>query len=475
MKDGAEVDAIATVLPAEAALIPVVSSLEPIKPKARSLTASLNASKDEIRTSLKAATLDGVFATLFANVTGGVLLTNFLLELGANPTEIGILASIPMLANLIQPIGAYLSEKTTSRHDYCFWVYSLSRSLWVGLAIAIFLVGKRHAAPDILIAIVLSIATFSYFLGALGSAPWLSWMAAIVPPTLRGRYFGLRNSAANLANLISVPLIGLVVSRWPGGSIQGYGIVLILGVGSGLISLCFQNFMVDVNPQSRQPSPIPSTAPDEPFSQPTSQALFQSILLTGFWQDPNVLKFLVYFNLWTFSVNLSAPFFNVYMLNNLALDISQVTLYNSLSAGANLLLLMFWGKLADRIGNRPILIGVGAVFAIFPLLWLTTGTNPLSTWVWLPLLHLLAGATAAAIDLCTNNLQMAIAPQHNQSTFFGVAAAFAGISGALGTTAGGFWIQFGSGGLLGLFVLSSVLRLGALLPLFFVHERQCSA
>lgn len=41
--------------------------------------------KDAIRTSLKASTLDAVFATVFGVATGGILLSNFLLELGASP------------------------------------------------------------------------------------------------------------------------------------------------------------------------------------------------------------------------------------------------------------------------------------------------------------------------------------------------------------------------------------------------------
>jgi len=464
----------------DAALVPGLPCLEPTKPKSRALTALLHASKDEIRGSLNASTLDGVFASIFSNVTDGVLLTNFLLELGATPTEIGLLASIPMLANLMQPLGAYLSERTTSRHYYCLWVYSIARSLWVGLAIAIFAVGSRHAAPISLISLTLGIVFLSHFLGAIGSAPWLSWMAALVPRALRGSYFGLRNSAATLTNLISVPCMGLVISRWQGGAIQGFGLVLVLGIGAGLISLWFQNFMIDVNPQARQRLLAPPCAPHCPSNSELDRAEddldpivgWQPPLQPSFWQDANFLKFLLYFSCWTFSVNLSAPFFNVYMLNDLALDLNQVTVYNSLSAGANLLLLLVWGKLADRVGNRPVLLGVGIVFAVFPLLWLTTGANSISIWVWLPLLHVIAGATAAAIDLCANNLQLSIAPDHNQSTYFGVVAAFAGVSGALGTTAGGFLAQFGYGGLLGLFALSSVLRLGALLPLVFVHERQ---
>jgi MFS family permease len=459
----------------EVAITPVEPPPKPTKPKIRPLTATLNTSKDKIRTSLAASTWDGVFATLFSNITGGVLLTNFLLQLGANPTEIGMLMSIPMLANLVQPIGAYFSEKTTSRHIYCLWIYGISRSLWLGLVIGIFLVGWHDAVPSILIGLTLVITVLSYLLGAFGSAPWLSWMAVLVPRQLRGRYFGLRNSAATLTNLISVPLMGWMLSKWFSGSIEGYGFILLLGVVAGLVSLWFQNFMVDVNPQAE---PLAVMHPHSPAAQVVSvpsdrKTLLQSIPFSEIWQNTNFLKFLLYFNFWTFAVNLSTPFFNLYMLDNLKLDISQVTLYNSLMAGANLATLVLWGKLADRIGNRPILLSVGIAFALTPLLWLITDAQPISFWVWLPLLHLAIGGTSAAIDLCASNLQLGVAPIHNQSTYFGVVAAFAGISGALGTTAGGFLAQYGSySGLLGLFALSAMLRLGSLLPLIFVREER---
>ena len=70
-------------------------------------------SKQAIRTSLNASTLDGVVAAIFGATTGGVLLTNFLLKLGATPVEIGLLSSIPMMVNLLQPVGAYIADRTT--------------------------------------------------------------------------------------------------------------------------------------------------------------------------------------------------------------------------------------------------------------------------------------------------------------------------------------------------------------------------
>jgi hypothetical protein len=73
--------------------------------------------------------------------------------------------------------------------------------------------------------------------------------------------------------------------------------------------------------------------------------------------------------------------------------------------------------------------------------------------------------------MCSNNIQLGIAPIKNQSIYFAIAAAVAGASGALGTTIGSFLVQFAqSGGLLGLFALSGLFRLVALIPLMFLKE-----
>ncbi len=61
----------------------------------------------EIRRSLIASSIDGVFAAIYSNLTSGVLLSNFLIDLHANSFEVGILAAIPMLTNVVQPLGAW--------------------------------------------------------------------------------------------------------------------------------------------------------------------------------------------------------------------------------------------------------------------------------------------------------------------------------------------------------------------------------
>ncbi len=429
--------------------------------------------KASIRTSLKASTIDGIFAAVFSITTTGILLSNFLVELDASPLIFGMLCSIPMVVNLIQPLGAYISEQTTSRFKYSFLTYGSSRFLWLVLVISIVAYSWGLVDSNKLLILALIISLISSLLGGLGSASWLSWLSMIVPQKLRGRYFGLRNSLANLTNLICIPLAGLVVSKWSGGNLQGYGVVLFIGILSGFISLACQYFKLDVNPQQQNTEALFKELSQEKDTETeTSKNIDNNPgLLPQQWLNRKN-TYLVYFTLWMFAFNLSNPFFNLYLLDNLHLDVSWVTLYGSLQAGANLLMFILWGRLADKIGNRPILIFTGILVAITPMLWLGIGSNNLDKTLWLPLLHIFTGGTWAAIDLCSNNLQLTVAPIKNQSTYFGKVAAFAGVSGALGTTLGSFLIQFANlGGLPGVFAISGLFRLLALIPLLFIRER----
>ncbi|WP_427161387.1 MFS transporter [Aliinostoc sp. HNIBRCY26] len=471
---------------------PVILELPQIPQPQTHLALSRQYDKNAIRTSLKASTVDAIFAAIFSLATGGILLSNFLVELDASPVVFGMITSIPMLVNLIQPLGAYLSERSTSRFQYALKTFGIARLLWLILLLGVIGFSWGWVNSLQLEVLTLLVVLGSHLLGGLGSASWLSWLAIIVPRRLRGRYFGIRNSAVSLTNLICVPLAGLLISQCYGGTLQGYGVVLLVSIIFGILSLGCQYFKVDVNPQlqnavSESPQEgrgqasavsVSRTGAESIGEEITSLILFKEAnksLTVDFglniWQNTNFLKFLIYFGLWMLAVNLSAPFFNLYMLDTLQLDVSWVTLYGSLQAGANLLMMMFWGKLADKVGNRPILIFIGLLVAVTPLLWLGIGGNHRDVWLWLPLLHILTGGTWAAIDLCNNNMQLSIAPLKNQSLYFAIASAVAGFSGALGTTIGSLIAQFTQhGGLLGVFALSGMLRLLALIPLVFVKE-----
>jgi MFS family permease len=427
----------------------------------------------EIRRSLKASSIDGVFAAIFSTLTSGVLLSNFLVNLQASSLEIGILSAISMLANVVQPLGAWLGDRSNSRLRFCSSIYFPARFVWVFLLVGIFLYSHGQIDNRSMAIWTMGIVAISHLLGGLGSATWLSWMAALVPRKLRGRYFGVRNTAANLTSLIVVAIAGFWVANYPRGELAGFAIALVVSIIAGFISLICQWQMVDVNPQERiqaATGDLEPTSAAEDFVTAAIVIQSESAIAT-ILRDRHFQGFLVWLSVWTFSFNLSAPFFNIYLLQDLALDVSWVTLYNSLTSVANLALLIPFGRWSDRIGNRIPLVGMGLLMAVLPLLWLRIGTDALSLWVGLPLLYIFNGGASAAIELCINNLQIEIADDRHQAQYFGIAAALAGVSGAAGTIIGGELASLDSwGGLPGLFAISSILRLLSPIPLILLDR-----
>lgn len=420
--------------------------------------------KVSVRTSLRASSIDGSLSTVFSNITGGVLLSSFLIDLGASPFEIGMVASLPMLANLLQPFGALLSNRSHSRHDYGIWTFLPARLLWLVLLVGIILRGANTDISKELVYLTLTLVVTSNILAAMGSASWMSWLAALVPKKLRGRYYSVRSIVSNVTGLLCLPIASFIVANWQGGSITGYGLVLSVGILAGVVSLTCQHFMIDINPQKYQ-----AELEQAPECHQTN--LFNNLVAP--FQDRNLIFFLTYIAFWGFAVNLSTPFFNLYMLENLDVDITWVTLLSSLSSGANMLMLLVWGRFSDRFGNRTLLIFVGIAIAFTPLFWLLTGLSQVQEQLWLYLIifHLFLGGTWAAIDLGGNNIQIGIAPMEHHATFFAIVSAIAGVSSALGTSLGGALAQYAHyEGIFGVFFLSAILRLVAIIPLLFVHE-----
>jgi MFS family permease len=382
-----------------------------------------------------------------------------------------------MLANLLQPLGALISNRSNSRHDYGILTFLPSRLIWLILLVPLILRGTNFLISEQLVYLTLTLVGLSSVLAALGSASWMSWLAALVPAKLRGRYYSIRNVVSNIVSLFCLPIASFIISHWQEGAIAGYGVILGISVLAGVASLICQHFMVDINPQKYQ-----SECQVE-YKDTNSLILTNSFFINKefikkefqflFYQNRNLVILLIYFSLWGFAVNLSTPFFNLYMLENLGVDITWVTLFSSLGNGANMLMLLVWGRVSDRFGNRQLLIFAGLAIAITPLFWLFTGISEVQSqlWIYLIIFHIFLGGSWAAIDLGSNNIQIEAAPIQHHAIFFALVSALTGIGSALGTTLGGILAQYAHyEGIFSIFFISTILRLIALIPLLLIRS-----
>src|SRR5262245_28525099 len=154
-------------------------------------------SPSDIRRGLAASVWEGAFAQAFITWTTGYLLMDFGRRLGADDFELGLLAALPVLAQVAQLWSAYLLESDPGRRrSFTTWTLVVARGLWVVPA-AIAFAGHTDGA----LALYLVVVFVSAALHTAGAHGWQSWMRDLVPFSVRGRFFGFRGAVCALVAL----------------------------------------------------------------------------------------------------------------------------------------------------------------------------------------------------------------------------------------------------------------------------------
>ena len=376
--------------------------------------------------SLRFSIYEGVFANIFANLTGSVFLPAFALVLGANSLQIGILASAPFFANLSQLLGAYLVEKLNKRKTIAIRAAFIARMLWIPIIIMAF--GHSEDPFNSILHSVIILVIGYHLIAAISSVSWLSWMSSIVPLEIRGRFFGLRNAILGAANIIFTLLGGRFLDWFAHNhpnspQLYAFEILFSLAVVCGFLSLIFL---------SRQ---------HEPTNKRKSQVDFKGLYHSPFRQT-NFKKLIRFAVAWSLVVNMASPFFLVYMLQVLKFNYVTVATLVVSSAFADLVGMWVWGHVCDKLGHRPIMIIAAIIASLLPIVWFFTGKNFGSIYILIPLLHFSGGFFWAGYNLCSVNLVFRIAPRERNAAFFAFWSAVNGVAAGCGALLGGLLVKF---------------------------------
>jgi len=419
----------------------------------------------DIKKGLKYSVAEGSFAHIYANLTGSIFLPAFALILMAGDFTIGLLASIPLFSNFAQIIGALLVERFGQRKKIAMRFAFLSRSLWVPIIILILLLFNEQR--NLLLTLMILIIMLHHIVGSISGVAWLSWMSNLVPPVIRGRFFGLRNSVLGVITLMTTLLGGLFLD-WYKFTFPSYSpawsflAVFSLAVVAGMISLALLSKQPDIEEPATETIDIKAI-----FSEPLKNDPFKKMFRFGM--------------LWSFAVNFASPFYIVYMIRDLHLSYTLVSAVAICSAVADLFGMGFWGHFSDKHGNRPVAIISAATGSVLPFIWVFTGGSDFSVYLLIPLLHMAGGFFFAGYNLCSVNLIFGMAPRQKNAMYFALWAMINGVAAGLGAICGGLFasnlhtyvtaLPFGWESVFKMvFLLSSVLRLSSLFLLQKVPE-----
>ncbi len=159
-------------------------------------------------------------------------------------------------------------------------------------------------------------------------------MADLVPETMRGRYFALRNSVASVAGIFAVLIGGWLLKAFRVRPVLWWstpspGVTAL----TGMVLIFFQY-------------------------EPRQAERPQGSLLSNYKEilkDRNFMAFVrmvLYFNL---ALVVASPFFTVHFIEVLQVPIDVLALFTAAAAVTGILGNLFFGKMSDILGNRFII------------------------------------------------------------------------------------------------------------------------
>ena len=412
-----------------------------------------------LRRNLRLCTLDGltsmpiVYLLQPGNLVAAALLTGFY---DLSPAIYGLIVSLPFWCNFLQ-IGAAPAVSKLLR-PRAVAVASATAGAIVWTAVGASLWWLPPSASE------LSGHWFIAFFAALGmtgafaTVGWTSWVQEWIPDRLRGKYFGVRNQLLQFATVAFLLSVGWLFQQLHRSALA-FQIVIFGSVALRVASVVLQQ---------RTVTPILRSQTESTLSWGEQ---FKLLPRSFFW-------FVAFGAVWGFAANCIGPFYTVFMYRQLNMSVNAVSWLAILSGVGGGLTYPVWGKLADRFGNKPVMIFSLIAWQLQNFLWCILTRN--SSWI-LYGMWLFGGLMSAGFILGLFNILLRLIPPEAKTLSISFNLAITSLVTAVAPMFGGWLLErlLDSGAdplrtYHQLFLIQPVVALLACSIMWRVHEPQAS-
>jgi MFS family permease len=365
---------------------------------------------------------DGLFASAGDNIVGTYLVV-YLLTLGATQGQIGLMSSLSSLSAALMLLpGALLVERMGKRRPLVLLGGGWSRMALLCIALVpLFLQG------NLLVYFAIGLAVSRDMMGNLSFPAWMSLTADVVPMEGRGRYFASRNFIMAITGMLTVYLIGILITRVAAPT--GYQIAIGIAFMVGMLSVFSFAHLGD---HPRIPGPLATPRVKTPGASFFAQA-------KEIFSHRDFAQFAAVSALWNFSLNIAGPFFTIHLVKNLHADAAMVGLTAIASSVSSMLLQRRLGRLNDHWGARKLTMISGLLIPLVPLAWVFAT----AAWQIIPT-NLLSGALWGAYSLASFNYLLQITPAELRARYSAIYQIIVTVSLAAGAALGSLVVtQFG--------------------------------
>ena len=451
----------------------------------------------ELRRSLRLVTVSWMFGIVWMSIIAGSRVNIFGRMIGFKDFHFGMLSAVPFIATFGQIVAAILVERTGLTKQQFLTCGTIHRMLWFAVA-AIPALALLPILPSLpaswAVWTMLAVLAVSWFMCALSTPPWWTWMGDLIPKRIRGRYFASR---ARFSQALRIPVvIGLAV--WLDHVAQTNkpvtaadqpellwaicGVFAVAAIFGTIDILCFRG-MREIVPTAREGLRTPAIA--IMARPPSRRGVTESLGYAGRYiaavvdqalldplKDKMFRRYVLVGATITFNFTVAGPFFWRQMLE--CLRFSQLGadfLFLVVGPVVSMLAVKAWGKLIDQWGRRPVLM-LGSALVVFSLApyflaspytpnprfvtecvnWISAAvgglvgapgwevlgpTAPVGAWLIMCCSLLVGGCGWSAIMLAQNSIILGFADGHGRSKYVAASAVLISLGGILGGITGG--------------------------------------
>lgn len=304
---------------------------------------------------------------------------------------ISLIIAAPQIVGLLRLATPAMLARLGNRKRFCLGAYFLSAVTLLGIVPAVS--SRWSPSANVSLTLLVILWCVYHLLQYLATVALWSWLADLVPVRIRGRFIGIRQRWMLVAQAASMLSAGLFVWKWhdlfPGQPRWvAYAVPAVLGAGFMLGALA---------PLARLPRvghdrPAPLAASLRATWEPFRDRRFLGLMLFGCWFS------------FANGITQSAQFLYAY-------KVLHITLFATLALktamrGGQLAISPRIGSLADRLGNRPVMIVSLAILALaLPFHLLATPEQ----WWWI-IGAWVTWIAYAGLNVCLPNLILKTAP-----------------------------------------------------------------
>jgi HEAT repeat protein/Na+/melibiose symporter-like transporter len=366
--------------------------------------------------SLNRLLLNAFFGAAYGPIigVGGAVFTGYALWMGLAASDIALMTSVALLAGLIFPFSATILAAVRKKKQFLIFAGFTETFFLVSISFVPLLARGSTGRLVLLACFVLASTLTANALGPMFS----SWVSTIIPEDGRARFMSRQSVIGTVTGMAISFIVGRYIDRMGGSNYASFvfpfGFALFVGWGRYWV---FQKV------------PFPQALEHDE----RKVTLLKSLLMP---LEHRPFRRLLFFNLTVvIGGSIGDPFYSVYMLQKLKVSYSFIALLTIIGSLVAILTWLAWGRISQKLGNKPVLwVSVLCRF-VMPLLWLFA--TPRSYVSVLILINVLSAVMGPGFGIAITTIQYELVPAGpEKSAYFASWAFIHSIVGVIMTVTG---------------------------------------